>query len=370
MFTFLVLTVRQKTVFSDKVSIPPFTSNIQQYLITSLLVILSSSIFYLVKDFIGYQVVSFALLFLVSILALFYGTGPILLAATLSALIWDFFFIPPPFTLHIGESEDVLMLIMFFIIALLNGILTSRVRRQEKKTRIREERTHALYQLTRELTMGSGIDEVSKIAVRYIQKYFNLDCAIILKNDFNQLDNQVQHDTKIKLSENELSIAAWVYKHSAKAGKHTDTLPSTEYTFYPLTGNNDSTGVIAVKHLNPFTQGEEQFWEAFLSQISGKYEREFLRDAAKKAYILNESDKLYKTLFNSISHELRIPVATIMGATDTLLMHTYPEETRRKLYAEINTASIRLNRLIDNLLNMSRLESGRITPTFRLVRCS
>jgi two-component system sensor histidine kinase KdpD len=251
---------------------------------------------------------------------------------------------------------------MFFIIALLNGILTSRVRRQEKKTRIREERTHALYQLTRELTTGSGIDEVSKIAVRYIQKYFNLDCAIILKNDLNQLDNQVQHDTKIKLSENELSIAAWVYKHSAKAGKHTDTLPSTDYTFYPLTGNNDSTGVIAVKHLNPFTQGEEQFWEAFLSQISGKYEREFLRDAAKKAYILNESDKLYKTLFNSISHELRIPVATIMGATDTLLTHTYPEETRRKLYTEINTASIRLNRLIENLLNMSRLESGRITP--------
>jgi two-component system sensor histidine kinase KdpD len=250
---------------------------------------------------------------------------------------------------------------MFFIIALLNGILTSRVRRQEKKTRIREERTHALYQLTRELTMGSGIDEVSKIAVRYIQKYFNLDCAIILKNDLNQLDNQVQHDTKIKLSENELSIAAWVYKHSAKAGKHTDTLPSTDYTFYPLTGNNDSTGVIAVKHLIPFTQGEEQFWEACLSQISGKYEREFLRNAAKKAYILNESDKLYKTLFNSISHELRIPVATIMGATDTLLMHTYPEETQRKLYGEINTASIRLNRLIENLLNMSRLESGQIT---------
>ena len=362
MFTFLVLTVRQKTVLREKVSIPPFTSNIRQYLITSLLVIFSSMIFYLVKDFIGYQVVSFGLLFLVSILALFYGTGPILLAATLSALIWDFFFIPPPFTLHIEKPVDMLMLIMFFIIALLNGILTSRVRRQEKKIRIREERTHALYQLTRELTMASGIDEVSKIAVRYIQKYFNLDCAIILKNEFNQLENQVQHETKINLSENELSIAAWVFKHSSKAGKYTDTLPSTDYTFYPLTGNNENMGVIAVKHVNLFTQGEEQFWEAFLSQISGKFEREFLRNAAKKAYILNESDKLYKTLFNSISHELRIPVATIMGASDTLLSQTYPEETSKKLYSEINTASIRLNRLIENLLNMSRLESGRITP--------
>ncbi len=178
----------------------------------------------------------------------------------------------------------------------------------------------------------------------------------------NQLDNQVKHDTKIKLTENEISIAAWVFRHSVKAGKYTDTLPSTDYTFYPLTGNNDNMGVIAVGHAEVFTQGEGEFWDACLSQISGKFEREFLRNTAKKAYILNESDKLYKTLFNSISHELRIPVATIMGASDTLLSENYPEETKLKLYSEINTASVRLNRLIENLLNMSRLESGRITP--------
>ena len=143
-----------KDKFREKVSIPPFTSNTRQYVTIPLYIILSSVICYLVKDLIGYQVVSFILLFLVSILALFYGTGPILLAATLSAIIWDYFFIPPQFTLHIGQPEDVLMLIMFFIIALLNGILTSRIRRQEKKTRIREERTHALYQLTREFTLS------------------------------------------------------------------------------------------------------------------------------------------------------------------------------------------------------------------------
>jgi two-component system sensor histidine kinase KdpD len=125
---------------------------------------------------------------------------------------------------------------------------------------------------------------------------------------------------------------------------------------------DSNLGVVVVEHINIFTQGEDQFWESFLSQISGRYEREFLRTTARKAYILNESDKLYKTLFNSISHELRIPVATIMGASDTLLSQSYPEETKLKLYTEINTASVRLNRLIENLLNMSRLESGRITP--------
>ena len=353
-----------KDHYKEKFSIPSFTSNLSQYLIVTLFVVVASLGFYLIKDFVGYQIVSFALLFLVSILALFYGTGPILVAATLSSLIWDYFFIPPEFTLHIEKPVDVLMLIMFFIIALLNGILTSRVRRQEKKIRIREERTHALYQLTHELTLASGIDEVSKIAIRYIRKYFNLDCAIILKNEFNQLENHVHNESKIQLKENEISTADWVYKHAVKAGKHTDTLPSTEYTFYPLTGNTNNIGVIAVKHANVFTQGENEFWEAFLSQISGKYEREFLRNTAKKAYVLSESDKLYKTLFSSISHELRIPVATIMGATDNLLSQNYSDETKFKLHSEINTASIRLNWLIENLLNMSRLESGQISPHF------
>ncbi|MFH1119679.1 MAG: sensor histidine kinase KdpD [Bacteroidota bacterium] len=353
---------KAKDKYRKKVSIPAFTSNIRQYLIVSLIIALSSIAFYLIQDIVGYQVVSFGLLFLVSILAIFYGTGPILLAASLSALIWDFFFIPPHFTLHIEHPEDMLMLVMFFIIALLNGILTSRVRRQEKKIRVREERTHALYQLTRDLSAASGIIEVSKIADRYIKKYFNLECAILLKNDSNLLDNQVHMEAGIKLTENEFSIAAWVYKHSSKAGNFTDTLPSTAFTFYPLTGSNENMGVIAVEHKQILTQGEEQFWEAFISQISGKYEREYLRNASKKAYLLNESDKLYKTLFNSISHELRIPVSTIMGASDTLLSQQYPDVTKIKLYGEINTASVRLNRLIENLLNMSRLESGRITP--------
>lgn len=350
-----------KDPFKQRVSVPSFTSSLQQYLLISFSVVLTSVGCYLIRDFAGYQVVSFVLLFLVSILALFYGTGPILLASTLSALIWDYFFIPPQFTLHIEKPVDVLMLIMFFIIALLNGILTSRVRRQEEKTRIREERTDALYQLTRDLATASGIEEVSKIADKYIHKYFGLDNAILLKNDLNQLDFGVVNQTRLRLTENENSIANWVFRNGTKAGKHTDTLPSGNYTFYPLAGNSGNMGVIVVEHQTVFTQGEGQFWEAFVAQISGKYEREFLRIAARKAYVLNESDKLYKTLFNSISHELRIPVATIMGASDILISQDYPKEIRNKLYGEINMASIRLNRLIENLLNMSRLESGHIT---------
>jgi two-component system, OmpR family, sensor histidine kinase KdpD len=352
--------IQSKDRFKRNVSLPSFTSNIRQYFIAVLIVIFTASICFSIKEFIGYQVVSFSLLFVVSTLAFFYGTGPILMAATLSAIIWDFFFIPPPYTLHVDKPEDMLMLIMFFIIALLSGVLTSRIKRQEMKIRIREERTNALYQLTRELSTATGIREVIGIAKNDIKKYFNLDARILLKNDENQLEYHDQKDSFSALSKNDMSVALWTFQHSVKAGRHTDTLPSANYTFYPLKGIQITLGVIAIQQEVVFTQGEEQFWEAFISQISGKFEREYLRNMAKQAFLLNESDKLYKTLFNSISHELRIPVATIMGASDSLLAINHPKEIQKELSQEIFNASKRLNRLIENLLNMSRLESGRI----------
>jgi two-component system sensor histidine kinase KdpD len=348
--------------YRKKVSSPSFTSSFKEYIAAVLLVVITSGFFFLMKSLVGYQVVSFVLLFVVSILAFFFGTGPILLAATLSSLIWDFFFIPPSYTLHVERPEDMLMLAMFFIIALLNGVLTSRVRRQEMKIRVREERTHALYELAKELSVTTGIDDVLDLAIRDVRKYFNMESAILLKDETGQLENQFRHESTLIFTENDRSVAEWTFRHSAKAGKYSDTLPSGELTFYPLKGINDNMGVIAIRHAKVFTQGEEQFWEGFLPQIAGKIEREFLRNAARNAYILNESDKLYKTLFNSISHELRIPVATIMGASDTLIAQDYSPETRTVLYQEINTAAVRLNRLIENLLNMSRLDSGRLTP--------
>jgi two-component system, OmpR family, sensor histidine kinase KdpD len=348
--------------YRNYVNIPSFSSGFVQYFASVLITMLTALFFYLFKDYIGYQVVSFALLFSVSIQAIFFGIGPILLSATLSALLWDYFFLPPALTLHVDRPEDILMLIMFFIIALLNGILTSKVRRQEKLTRVREVRTNALYQLTKELSLSSGIEEVLRVSVLGIKKYFLFDCAILLQDENKELNSKIRHSSEIVISEYEMSVANWTFLHSIKAGKFTDSLPSGDFTFYPLIASKLRLGVISVKHLHPFSGEEEIFWDTFRAQISNALEREFLNDLARRALILSESDKLYKTLFNSISHELRIPVATIMGASDTLTTLNCDPKTTLKLYSEIHTASERLNRLIENLLNMSRLESGRITP--------
>jgi two-component system, OmpR family, sensor histidine kinase KdpD len=346
--------------YRKNIPILSFSSGFSKYFLAGIITILTALACFPAREIIGYQVVALALLFEVSILAIFLGIGPILLSATLSALLWDYLFIPPSFTLHIERPEDVLMLFMYFIIVILNGILTSRVRRQERMTREREERTRALYQLTMELSAASGIEEVLKVAVNDIRKFFGIDSAIIMQSGQKELEKDIRHQCELTFTESEMSIASWTFHHSRKAGKYTDTLPSTSYTFYPLNGTRHNLGVIAVKHSKAFKGDEEVFWETFRTQISNALEREFLDEIARKALILDESDKLYKTLLNSISHELRIPVATIMGASDTLLSLDYDKQTYSRLIREILTASERLNRLIENLLNMSRLESGRV----------
>jgi len=348
--------------FRQPLTFPVFTSGIVQYVIATLIVIISSAICFPFADYLGYQSVSFILLFVVSILATFMGIGPILVASSLSAFVWNFFFIPPQFTLQIEKTEDALMFVMFFIIALVNGVLTERVRRQERLTRDREERTNALYRLTKELAGAGNMDELIEIAVKNIKKHFDLDVVFILQDGINHLSEYSRNPATKKLSESEMSVAEWVFRHTRRAGKFTDTLPSNNFTFYPLAGNNVKPGIMAVKHTEPLQADKDEFWDTFLTQISSAIEREFLNDFARKARFLDESDKLYKTLFNSISHELRIPVATILGASDSLLSSQHSNEILTELSGEIFKASTRLNRLIENLLNMSRLESGRITP--------
>ena len=157
------------------------------------------------------------------------------------------------------------------------------------------------------------------------------------------------------------AAAEWAYKNSAKSGKYTSRYSESALTYYPLTGKRLSPGVASVDFNKPLSKEKETFWIACLTQISNALEREFLNELAIKARLLDESDKLYKTLFTMISHEFRIPIATIMGASDTLLMSQTTDLNRTELLNEIFKASARLNHLIENVLNMSRLESGKIS---------
>ncbi len=332
-----------------------------QYLFSSFIIAIAVALSGPLAETENYHVVSFLLLFIVSILATVMGTGPVLLASTLSALLWNYYFIPPHHTFSIDKTEDILIFGLFFIIALVNGVLTTRVRNQEKLVRDREHRTYDLFQLTRQLSKASGIEEVLKVAIEEIKGHFHLNSFFILQDGENILSSSGRLQRDKKLTSEEYQVAGWVFKNLQKAGAYTPVLSHVEFTFYPLPGTKISPGVVAVKQKEFFTGDQISYWDTFLVQISNALEREFLGEMAQRVRFLDESDRLYKTLFNSISHELRIPVATIMGAADSMLNSSSQENIHLALSNEIFTASLRLNRLIENLLNISRLESGHIS---------
>ena len=334
---------------------------INNYLLAVMLVSITALLCSPLSNNQNYHLVSYMLLFLVSILSSIMGIGPVLLASTLSALSWNFFFIPPHNTFHIEKTEDLFIFGLFFIIVFVNGVLTTRVRHQEKLAREREKRTNALFQLTKELSKSSGIEEILSVSKKEIKSQFKLDSFLILQDGNNTLDLHSKLNKGYKLSKDESVAAEWTFEHSKKAGAFTDNNFENELTFYPLIGNRLNPGILAVKQTEPFSHDYKTYWETFITQICNALEREFLGEMAQKLRFLDESDRLYKTLFNSISHELRIPVSTIMGASDTILNSNSSKDVQIELCQEIFTASLRLNRLIENLLNMSRLESGHFS---------
>jgi len=344
------------------VSSPDFSSSYKSYLSATIAMLLTILLCLPISVETGYQSISFILLFVVLILSMFFRIGPIMLASAVSAVAWNFFFITPQYTMKITKPEDLLAFCMFFIVALVTGTLTSKVRKQERLARERAEKTNALFHLSNQLATAENTKKIIEVAKENIKKYFNVDAFFLLQSGNEKLSKKLPHPKSVQFSESEYSIAQWVFAHSKKAGKFTDTLSSSEFTFYPLKSLRTKPGVIVVKMNKKFNGETDLFWETFLTQISNTFEHHYFSQLARKANFRDESDKLYQTLYNSISREFKIPIASVMEASGTLLSDSCPEAERKELYTKIVTASTRLNRLVENLLNISRIETGKTTP--------
>jgi two-component system, OmpR family, sensor histidine kinase KdpD len=348
--------------------IPKLQSGILKYLLSSLIVLIVAAICYPFSSLLGYQTVALILLFIVCLLPLIFGPGPVMVSAILSPVIWNYFFVPPKFTFMISRTEDILMFFMFLIIAFVTGVLTTKIRQREKAVIHREERAIALYNLAGDLSKAKNLEEVIKESVKNLKRVFNSEVTFLIFDNIKNKLSVSKNTELIHISEKELSVAQWVYTNKKRAGHYTDSLPFAEYIYYPLIGPRGIYGVVGLKLKDEVLFREkETLIDSFIKQTGASVEREMLNQTANKALLLEESEKLYKTLFDSISHELKTPIAAIMGASSYLL-HTNTienSETQNQLIEEINIATIRLNRLVENLLDMARLESGRLIPGFK-----
>jgi two-component system sensor histidine kinase KdpD len=316
------------------------------------------------QQWFGYQ--SLALIYLLSVvvLALFVGRGPTLLAATLTALLWDFFFVPPPLTFRINEVTDVMLFFTYFVVALAMGHLAARLRAQQAAERRREQRATALYFLTRELAQASDYPDLLAVIIREAGKATQAEVALSLPEEGVSISLTPYFASTWAIAGKEQSVASWAFEHRQPAGRGTDTLPSAEGLHLPLLAGERAVGVLSLRFRDaaPLAADQRDLLDAFVRQIALVLDRQRLRDAEQQAKLLAESERLSRTLLNSISHEIRTPIAAITSAASSLTEGGAGRagEFERTMIGEIQEAARRLNRLVGNLLSMTRLESGHV----------
>jgi two-component system sensor histidine kinase KdpD len=242
----------------------------KQYFLATVILLVFIAFLYQVQDIIGYQTVSLILLLIIFLLPLFnFERGPIILSAVISALAWDYYFIPPHFTIHIAKAEDVMMLFMFFIVAVTNGVLTAQLRTQRNEMAEKERRSNALYSLLKDLSSGKDLDDITKKALEHVSDVFGFESVIFYSDEHNKLNRNHHPASSYTPDEMEWLTAEVAFRDKIETGKTTITLQDAEALYFPLIKNDLTFGVIGIKisdELKPDSP-EVEFLRNFIKEI-------------------------------------------------------------------------------------------------------
>jgi two-component system sensor histidine kinase KdpD len=300
----------------------------------------------------------------VCFVAVKYGRGPSLLAACLSVAAFDFFFVPPYLTFAVSDSQYLLTFLVMLTVALLIGTLAVRVRDQAEAARRREQRTEVLYSVSREMAGVRQPEEIARSISRLVQETVRGPAVLLLPRPDGTLDPSPPEAPGITTDSRETSVARWVFDHGEMAGQDTDTLPGASALYLPLRSGERTLGVLALRpdeSLRPLSPEQLELVEAVAVQAAAALDRARLAQEGEEARVTAERERLRSTLLSSVSHDLRTPLAAITGAASGLLQAPVPEAAERRELAEtIYEEAERLNRLVANLLDMTRLESGTV----------
>lgn len=341
---------------------PAFFSSGFAYYNTAWFLAALTAFFYALDPFVGYHTVGILYLLAIFVVSGISSRGPILFSALVSTLAWDFFFIPPRFTIYIHEQQDIITVLTFFGAALLGGTLTTRIRRQEGILRLREEQTRSLYELGKNLAEARTLADVTEFVLRHVERQFPGEAAVLLASPDGKLE--ALDKDRPWIQEKERAVAQWSFEHGKSAGWGTQTLSGARCLCVPLRGNAGVVGVFAYVPARPRALSVEQssFLETALVQAAIAIERFQFSHAAENAKILQASERLHQTLLNSVSHELRTPITALIGSATALREDSIVRNPRSReaLTTDLIQAAERLDRVVENLLDMSRIEGGTI----------
>jgi two-component system sensor histidine kinase KdpD len=292
-----------------------------------------------------------------------FGRGPAALAAILSVLTFDFFFVPPRFAFAVNDVQYLLTFVIMLAVGLITGQLTAGLRFQARVASHRQERAESLYEFARDLSGAVQIDQVVAISCESIERTFRAQTTLLLPNSASELIAMTSQGRSALPVD--AGIAQWAFDKGQPAGYGTDTLPGSEVLYIPLRAPLDARGVLAIKAQNRRLlriPEQRRLLDTFAALIAIALERVHYVGVAQNAVVSMESERLRNSLLAALSHDLRTPLTVLIGLADVLALSSPPLSSAQRETAEsIQDEARRMSALVTNLLDMARIESGEVT---------
>lgn len=336
----------------------------KRYILAVLLLATATGLSALVFPFITPVNLVMIYLLAVVVAAIYLGRGPAVLTSLLGVLAFDFFFVPPHLTFVVSDTQYLLTFVGLFVVGLVVSQLAARVQEQADAARQREQDNATLYALSRDLAVAANADDILRALKTNAITMFGQSVVVLLKGPQDQHLKLVGEDST-SLDGKERAVATWAFEHGQPAGRDTDTLPASPMRFIPLRTARGVLGVIGVApgaagtHFSP---SQHRLFDTFASLAATALERAQLAEEARHAEVLKATEDLQNALLNSISHDLRTPLVSITGALTSLQEDgaMLDEKAHQALLENAREETERLNRLVGNLLDMTRLEAGAL----------
>ena len=325
------------------------------------------------QKFVAVQSISLVFLTAVLAAAIAWGLLPSLFACVLSLLAYNFFFLPPIYTFSVGDPENVVALFFFLVVAVIVSNLTAATRSQVVTARARAKTTAELYAFSRKIAGIGALDDLLWATAYQIASMLNVRTVLLMPlGDGEGLEVASAYPPEDRLDEADLAAARWTWEHNRPAGRGADTLPGGKRLFLPLRTGSGPVGVIGIDRDAAgllLTPDGRRLLDALADQAAVAIERISLAKGLDEARVLAETERLRAALLTSISHDLRTPLASIIGAVSSLrgFPEKYGAAEREELLATLQDEAERLNRFVSNLLDMTRLESGAIELKLDLI---
>ncbi|MGE0665543.1 MAG: DUF4118 domain-containing protein [Sphingomonadales bacterium] len=362
--TIVAATVRTESQEPQLLATPPRRFEPRAFIEATAIVGVATVISYVVDTLLPLPNVSLVFLTGVLITAIRLGLWPSIYASVISFLAYNFFFTVPFHTFSISQPEDTLTIFFFLLVAALVSNLGARLRSKAEATRINARRTENLYEFSRRVAAATGIDDVAWAVVSHVAT--SLQCqSVILLPGANGLEIAAGFPPEDTLTSANRAAADWAWEHGKPAGWSSETLPASDWLFVPMAMHEKSVGLVGVLfpgRETQFTTEQRRLLMALVDQAALAVERTNLARDIEDQRLLTETEALRQALLSSVSHDLRTPLVSIIGSVTTLQEYdsTLTTAFRGELMATIHEEAQRLNRFVQNLLDMIRLGYGGV----------